>query len=44
MRANSFGRVGIFVPIVGRDEALIREDIREYEQEDRRMDQINLLG
>src|SRR6202049_3763497 len=33
---------GYFVPTVGRDEALIRESIRKQEQEDSRLDQLNL--
>ena len=34
---------GYFVSTVGRDEALIRAYIRHQEQEDRRLDQLNLL-
>jgi putative transposase len=34
---------GYFVSTVGRDEAVIREYIRHQEQEDRRIDQLNLL-
>lgn len=41
---QKFWARGYFVSTVGRDEALIREYIREHEQEDRRMDQLNLLG
>jgi putative transposase len=33
---------GYFVSTVGRDEAMIREDIRHQEQEDQRIDQLNL--
>jgi putative transposase len=33
---------GYFVSTVGRDEAMIREYIRNQEQEDRRLDQMNL--
>ena len=34
---------GYFVSTVGRDEAVIREYIRNQEQEDQRIDQLNLL-
>lgn len=34
---------GYFVSTVGRDERVIREYIRRQEQEDRRLDQLNLL-
>lgn len=34
---------GYFVSTVGRDEAVIREYIRHQEQEDRRVDQLNLM-
>jgi len=33
---------GYYVSTVGRDEGVIREYIREQEQEDKRLDQINL--
>ena len=33
---------GYFVSIVGRDETIIREYIRRQEEEDKRLDQINL--
>jgi putative transposase len=33
---------GYFVSTVGRDEAVIRSSIQEQEQEDRRLDQLNL--
>ena len=33
---------GFFVSTVGRDEAVIREYIRKQEQEDKRLDQMNL--
>jgi putative transposase len=33
---------GYFVSTVGRDEAVIRNYIRQQEQEDRRLDQLNL--
>ena len=33
---------GFFVSAVGRDEAVIREYIRKQEQEDKRLDQMNL--
>ena len=33
---------GYFVSTVGRDEAVIRDDIRNQEQEDQRLDQLNL--
>ncbi len=35
---------GYFVSTVGRDEAVIRAYIRHQEQEDQRIDQLNLLG
>lgn len=41
---QKFWARGYFVSTVGRDEGLIREYIREHEQEDRRLDQLNLLG
>jgi len=34
---------GYFVSTVGRDEELIRPYIRNQEQQDRRLDQLNLL-
>jgi len=34
---------GYFVSTVGRDEAVIREYIRKQEEEDKRLDQLNLL-
>ena len=34
---------GYFVSTVGRDEEVIREYIRHQEQEDRRVDQLNLM-
>ena len=34
---------GYFVPTVGRDEAVIREYIRNQEREDQRLEQMNLL-
>lgn len=37
-----FGARGYFVSTVGRDEAVIREYIRNQEEEDRRMDQLRL--
>jgi putative transposase len=39
--ANFWAR-GYFVSTVGRDEASIREYIRKQEQEDKRLDQMNL--
>ena len=39
---QSFWARGYFVSTVGRDEAMIREYIRNQEQEDRRLDQMNL--
>ena len=33
---------GYFVSTVGRDEAMIRDYIRHQEQEDRRLDQLNI--
>ena len=33
---------GFYVSTVGRDEAVIREYIRKQEQEDKRLDQLNL--
>ena len=34
---------GYFVSTVGRDETVIREYIRQHEQEDRRQDQLGLI-
>ena len=34
---------GYFVSTVGRDERVIREYIREHEEEDRRQDQLGLI-
>ena len=39
---QSFWARGYFVATVGRDEATIREYIRHQEQEDQRLDQLNL--
>ena len=39
---QSFWARGYFVSTVGRDEATIREYIRHQEQEDQRLDQLNL--
>ena len=39
---QSFGARGYFVSTVGRDEATIREYIRNQEKEDQRIDQMNL--
>ena len=39
---QSFWARGYFVSTVGRDEALIREYIKKQEQEDQRLDQLNL--
>jgi putative transposase len=39
---QSFWARGFFVSTVGRDEALIREYIRNQEQEDGRLEQLNL--
>ena len=39
---QSFWARGYFVSTVGRDEGLIREYIRDQEQEDKRMDQLNM--
>ncbi len=39
---QSFGARGYCVSTVGRDEATIREYIRHQEQEDQRLDQLNL--
>lgn len=39
---ESFWARGYFVSTVGRDEATIREYIRNQEQEDQRIDQMNL--
>jgi putative transposase len=39
---QSFWARGYFVSTVGRDEAVIRDYIRNQEQEDKRMDQLNL--
>ena len=39
---QSFWARGYFVSTVGRDEAVIREYIKNQEQEDKRLDQLNL--
>ena len=39
---QNFWARGYFVSTVGRDEATIREYIRHQEQEDQRLDQLNL--
>ena len=39
---QSFWARGYFVSTVGRDEALIREYIKNQEEEDKRLDQLNL--
>jgi len=39
---QSFWARGYFVSTVGRDESTIREYIRHQEQEDKRLDQLNL--
>jgi putative transposase len=39
---QSFWARGYFVSTVGRDEATIREYIRNQEQEDERLEQLNL--
>ena len=39
---QSFWARGYFVSTVGRDETVIREYIRNQEQEDKRLDQLNL--
>ena len=39
---QSFWARGYFVSTVGRDETVIREYIRNQEQEDQRLDQLNL--
>ncbi len=39
---QSFWARGYFVSTIGRDEATIREYIRNQEQEDQRLDQMNL--
>lgn len=41
---QSFWARGYFVSTVGRDEATIREYIRPQEDEDKRLDQLNLWG
>jgi len=41
---QSFWARGYFASTVGRDEATIREYIRTQEQEDKRLDQLNLWG
>jgi putative transposase len=41
---QSFWARGYFVSTVGRDEATIREYLRNQEQEDRQLDQLNLWG
>jgi hypothetical protein len=40
--ASISGRAGYLVSTVGRDEAVIREYIRNQEVEDERLDQLNL--
>ena len=40
---QAFWARGYFVSTVGRDEQVIREYIRHQEQEDRRVDQLNLM-
>jgi putative transposase len=39
---QSFWARGFFVSTVGREEAVIREYIKNQEQEDKRLDQLNL--
>jgi putative transposase len=39
---QSFWARGYFVSTVGRDEAVIRAYLRNQEQEDKRLDQLNL--
>ncbi len=39
---QSFWARGYFVSTVGRDEAMIRDYIRDQEQEDKRLDQLNM--
>jgi putative transposase len=39
---QNFSARGYFVSTVGRDEAVIREYIRRQEEEDKRLDQLNL--
>jgi putative transposase len=41
---QSFWARGYFVSTVGRDEATIRDYIRTQEEEDKRLDQLNLWG
>ena len=41
---QSFWARGYFVSTVGRDEATVRAYIRNQEQEDARIDQLNLWG
>ena len=41
MRQHFWAR-GFWVSTVGRDEAVIREYIRKQEEEDKRLDQLNL--
>jgi len=38
----AFGRGGFFVSTVGRDEEVIRNYIRNQEEEDQRLEQMNL--
>lgn len=40
---QQFGERGYFVSTVGRDEAVIRDYIRNQEKEDERLDQLQLL-
>jgi putative transposase len=41
---QKFWARGYYVSTVGRDEGLVREYIREHEQEDRRLEQLELLS
>ena len=40
---HSFWARGYFVSTVGRDETVIRDYIRQHEEEDRRQDQLSLI-
>ena len=41
---QSFWARGYYVSTVGHDEAVVRQYIRHQEEEDRRLDQLNLFG
>ena len=43
LRVGVFGHAGIMFLLVGRDEQVVREYIRNQEAEERRIDQLDLL-